>query len=176
MVDHSAGHLLGGSVAVTFKITLRSGHGVAVESIAQNWFQHIDFLKCQPSYEGKECQCLFGVVGGSPPSPGNPAGIAPPQTICLFDLREERLVDSWFAGTNNILDDFILVPKQTTPEKDFDKERNAWILAPFLMNGQTNTTSFVILDAANLACGAVAEAHIDSHHIPWGLHGTWWSL
>lgn len=79
-------------------------------------------------------------------------------------------MDSWFAGLDNILDDFIMVPK-----RGCKGERDAWILAPYF-NGDNKTTSFLVLDAKDLSKGAVAEAHLEDHHIPWGLHGTWWEL
>ena len=156
------------------KVTLKnedekvSSHDrVIVEQVAKDSIEHIDFLKCHPNFEGRQCQYLYGVVS-TPPEKGNPSGIGPPQTICIVDLVEERVVDSWFAGTNNILDDFILVPKEGNGD-----ERSAWIIAP-CFQGESTSTSFVVLDANDLAKGPVCEAHLP-HHIPWALHGTWWS-
>mmetsp|Transcript_26470 Transcript_26470/g.63020 ORF Transcript_26470/g.63020 Transcript_26470/m.63020 type:complete len:96 (-) Transcript_26470:1700-1987(-) len=93
----------------------------------------------------------------------------------MVDLNEEQVMDSWFEGNDNILDDFILVPKQNTKDKKdcYDDERHAWIIAPCFI-GETKTTVFVILDASNLASGPVATLYFDDHHIPWGLHGSWW--
>ena len=85
-------------------------------------------------------------------------------------MEEEKVVDTWFAGVDNILDDFILVPKKTENVKD---ERDAWVIAP-CYQGDTKTTSFVVLDASDLSKGPVCEAQLDDHHIPWALHGTWW--
>jgi all-trans-8'-apo-beta-carotenal 15,15'-oxygenase len=151
------------------KVSLRNGQ-VTVERVAQNSIDHIDFVKCHPHWEGRECRFLYGTIS-TPPTPGSPAGMDPPQTICIVDLKEETIVDSWFAGRNNILDDCVLVPKSEDESAD---ERDAWVIAP-CFQGATNTTTFVVLDASNLSAGPVCEAHLDDHHIPWALHGTWWS-
>ena len=94
-----------------------------------------------------------------------------PQAQATDNGREEKVVDTWFAGFDNILDDFIIVPKKT---KSDDGERNAWVIAP-VYHEATKSTSFVVLDASNLSNGPVCEAHLDDHHVPWALHGTWWS-
>ena len=149
---------------VTVQPNNPDGSTVTVERVAKESIDHIDFLKGHPLSEGRPCRYLYGVVS-TPPKKGTPSGIGPPQTICIIDLESENIVEYWFAGPNNILDDFILVPKG-------NDERSAWLVAP-CFKGETATTSFVVLDASNLSQGPVCEAHLD-HFIPWALHGTWW--
>jgi carotenoid cleavage dioxygenase-like enzyme len=85
-------------------------------------------------------------------------------------LESEKVVDTWFAGQDTILDDFVLIPRGPG-----NNERQAWILAP-VFQGKSRSTSFVILDASDMSIGPIAEIHLDDHHIPWALHGTWWNL
>lgn len=154
------------------KIVLQENSDVTVKSVASDAIEHIDFVKCHPNLEGLKCSYLYGTLA-SPSQQGKPAGVDPPQAICIVDLEEEKVVDIWFAGYNKILDDFILIPKKDTSDEETHNEQNAWILAPYF-DGDSKTTSFAVLDASDLSKGSVAEAHLDDHHIPWALHGSWW--
>lgn len=75
-----------------------------------------------------------------------------------------EIVDQWHAGARRIVDEATLVARGPG-------ERDAWLIAP-VFDGATRTTSYVVLDAANLAAGPVCELPLPTH-IPWGLHGAW---
>ena len=77
-----------------------------------------------------------------------------------------EIVDRWHAGARRIVDEACIVPRGGG-----GGEREAGIIAP-VFDGATRTTSYVVLDAADLAAGPVCELPL-STHIPWGLHGTW---
>ena len=86
-----------------------------------------------------------------------------------LDLGGE-IVDRWHAGARRIVDEACIVPRGGGGGGGAG-EREAWILAP-VFDGATRTTSYVVLDAADLAAGPVCELPLPTH-IPWGLHGTW---
>ena len=93
-----------------------------------------------------------------------------------LDLGGE-IVDRWHAGARRIVDEACIVPRGGGDGGGGGGggggagEREAWIIAP-VFDGATRTTSYVVLDAADLAAGPVCELPLPTH-IPWGLHGTW---
>ena len=52
-------------------------------------------------------------------------------------------------------------------------ERAVWLIAP-IFDGETRTTSYVVLDGRRLSAGPVCELHLpEGTFVPWGLHGCW---
>ena len=147
---------------------------VSIETILPG---HFDYCKCHPNLTGKESMFVWGTKAArieetkfqkkETPSPG--------QLICCVCLESNSQIDEWYCGARRFLDDFIIIPKQgkgniISPES----ERQVWVIAP-CFNSESNTTSFVILDGSDLGLGPVFEAKLD-HHVPWGLHGSWFPL
>ena len=100
----------------------------------------------------------------------------PTQSFVVVDVGSPRgdIVDSWHAGTRRIVDEATLVARAGGGGGGGgggDAEREAWLIAP-VFDGATRTTSYVILDAANLSAGPVCELPLPTH-VPWALHGAW---
>ena len=98
---------------------------------------------------------------------------SPPQSFGCVDLEADggrgRLVDRWHAGERRLVDEAIVVPIDLGDEGD---ERAVWLLAP-IFDGESRTTSYVVLDGRRLADGPVCEMALPGIHVPWALHGTW---
>ena len=80
-------------------------------------------------------------------------------------------VDAWHAGPRRLVDEATLVAMAPADASENVDERAVWLIAP-IFDGETRTTSYVVLDAADLGAGPVCELPLPTH-IPWGLHGTW---
>ena len=98
----------------------------------------------------------------------------PPQSFGCVDVAAEggagALVDSWHAGARRLVDEATLVPM---PNAEDGGERAVWLLAP-IFDGESSTTSYVVLDGRRLSAGPVCELALpDDIFIPWALHGTW---
>jgi hypothetical protein len=101
-----------------------------------------------PGFEGRRARYVYATLGAAGLPGGGAAPPVPTQSFVVVDL--ERGGGGGVGG---------------------GAEREAWIVAP-VFDGATRTTSYVVLDAADLAAGPVCELPLPTH-IPWGLHGTW---
>jgi carotenoid cleavage dioxygenase-like enzyme len=112
-----------------------------------------------------------------------PVPPGPPQVFCRIDLDAGIVEDQWHAGRRKFLDEFVLVSKKKEQRSDgadsnskasvCDTEDGVWLVAP-CFDAERQITSFVILDGHDLKAGPIFEAELD-HHIPWALHGSWYS-
>ena len=65
-----------------------------------------------------------------------------------------------------------MAPADASEDDDVD-ERAVWLIAP-IFDGETRTTSYVVLDGRRLSDGPVCEMHLpEGTFVPWGLHGCW---
>ena len=85
--------------------------------------------------------------------------------IMHVDYHSEK-TQSWDAGVGNAVSEPVFVQKAADAA-----EGEGWVLAT-VFEGQSNTSSMVILDAQAVADGPVATAKLD-HRIPHGFHGSW---
>jgi len=97
----------------------------------------------------------------------NPTGNAPLQAIAKFDLStgEEQV---WSAAPQGFVSEPIFVP-----HPDAKREDEGWVLT-LVYDSSHHRSDVVILDSRDLSQGAIARLHL-SHHIPYGLHGSWTS-
>ncbi|MEQ9368208.1 MAG: carotenoid oxygenase family protein [Coleofasciculus chthonoplastes F3-SA18-01] len=97
----------------------------------------------------------------------NPTGNAPLQAIAKFDVTTgEKQV--WSAAPQGFVSEPIFVP-----HPDGKREDEGWVLT-LVYDSSHHRSDVVILDSRDLSHGAIARLHL-SHHIPYGLHGSWTS-
>jgi all-trans-8'-apo-beta-carotenal 15,15'-oxygenase len=90
-------------------------------------------------------------------------GNAPLQSILKLDLETgERKV--WTAAPSGYINEPIFVPRP-----DSNSEDDGWLIV-MMYDGAKDRSSVVILDPKYLT--AIATLHL-THHIPYGLHGSW---
>ena len=163
---------------VEFAIDLRLGRVSEARVLAAG--AQIDHPKVHPLFEARRCRFVYatcgarpedGAVAGVDGAGASPAALepCPTQSFVVVDLEDPRgnIVDSWHAGDRRIVDEMTVVHDAARGEG----ERDAWLVAP-VFDGSSSTTSYVVLDAADLAAGPICELPLDTH-IPWGLHGAW---
>jgi all-trans-8'-apo-beta-carotenal 15,15'-oxygenase len=93
------------------------------------------------------------------------AGNAPLQSILKLDL-ETGNQQLWTAAPTGYVNEPIFVPRPNGLQED-----DGWLIA-MTYDGERDRSNVVILDAADLTKGAIATLHL-THHIPYGLHGSW---
>ncbi len=94
-----------------------------------------------------------------------PTGNAPLQSILKLDLLTgtEQI---WTAAPTGYVNEPVFVPRPEATQED-----DGWLLV-MTYDGKRDRSAVVVLDAADLTKGAIASLHL-THHIPYGLHGTW---
>jgi all-trans-8'-apo-beta-carotenal 15,15'-oxygenase len=94
-----------------------------------------------------------------------PTGNAPLQSILKLDL-EANTQQIWTAAPTGYVNEPVFVPRPGATQED-----DGWLIA-MTYDGERDRSAVVILDAADLTKGAIATLHL-THHIPYGLHGSW---
>lgn len=94
-----------------------------------------------------------------------PTGNAPLQSILKLDL-EANTQQIWTAAPTGYVNEPVFVSRPGGTQED-----DGWLIA-MTYDGERDRSAVVILDAADLTKGAVATLHL-THHIPYGLHGSW---
>jgi all-trans-8'-apo-beta-carotenal 15,15'-oxygenase len=89
---------------------------------------------------------------------------APLQGIFKYDLELET-EELWSAAPRGFIGEPIFVPRPNSQQED-----DGWLIA-LVYDAEHHRSDVVILDAADLAKGAIAKLHL-KHHIPYGLHGS----
>jgi all-trans-8'-apo-beta-carotenal 15,15'-oxygenase len=92
-------------------------------------------------------------------------GNAPLQSILKLDL-ETNTTQIWTAAPMGYVNEPVFVPRPGATQED-----DGWLIA-MTYDGERDRSAVVILDAADLTKGAVATLQL-THHIPYGLHGSW---
>lgn len=92
-------------------------------------------------------------------------GNAPLQSILKLDL-ETGTQQLWTAAPTGYVGEPVFVPRP-----DGTREDDGWLLV-MMYDGARDRSAVVILDATDLTKGAIATLHL-THHIPYGLHGSW---
>ncbi|MCS6815465.1 MAG: carotenoid oxygenase family protein, partial [Cyanobacteria bacterium] len=93
-----------------------------------------------------------------------PTGNAPLQGILKVDLHANNR-QFWSAAPHGFVGEPVFVPRP-----DATTEDDGWLLT-LVYDSKRDRSDLVILDAHNLDRGTIACLHL-SHHIPYGLHGT----
>ena len=134
-----------------------------------------DHPKVHPRWVAAETRYVFGTMGRHSNGGAEDATPVPPQSFGCIDMAADagagQLVDVWHAGERRLVDEATLVPIPGAPEDD---ERAVWLIAP-IFDGESKSTSYVILDGRRLADGPVCEMALPGIHVPWALHGTFCS-
>jgi all-trans-8'-apo-beta-carotenal 15,15'-oxygenase len=94
-----------------------------------------------------------------------PTGNAPLQSILKLDLETGKK-QLWTAAPSGYVGEPVFVPRPNSQSED-----DGWLIV-MVYDGDRQKSSFVILDAKDLETGAIAKLNL-THHIPYGLHGTW---
>ncbi|KAL1524418.1 hypothetical protein AB1Y20_019313 [Prymnesium parvum] len=151
--------------------TLNVSSGVVEHRILANGAQ-LDHPKVHPNWETRECRFVWATMGRRDDGGSDDATPSAPQSFACVDLHSNTVVDSWYAGRRRLVDEATIVPRLTYDDnRHCDGERDAWLIAP-IFDGSTRKSTYVVLDAANLAAGPVCEVELPTF-IPWGLHGSW---
>jgi carotenoid cleavage dioxygenase-like enzyme len=132
----------------------------------------LDHPKVNPQWTTTDSRFVFGTLGRHDNGGDEDATPLPPQSFGCVDVSADNgegvLVDSWHAGERRLVDEATVVPMPATGD-----ERAVWLIAP-IFDGETRTTSYVVLDGRRLSEGPVCELGLpDGIFIPWALHGTW---
>ncbi|MCW6035024.1 carotenoid oxygenase family protein [Spirulina subsalsa FACHB-351] len=118
-----------------------------------------EFPVVHPEKVGRNARYVY--LGAGHATGGN----APLQAVVKMDLWEKRS-DCYSFAPRGYVGEPIFVPK---PEGEAEDE--GWLLV-LVYDASHHRSKLVILDAQDLAQGAIATLHL-KHHIPYGLHGTW---
>jgi all-trans-8'-apo-beta-carotenal 15,15'-oxygenase len=94
-----------------------------------------------------------------------PTGNAPLQSILKLDL-ETGNQQLWTAAPTGYVNEPVFVPRPGGTQED-----DGWLIA-MVYDGARDRSAVVVLDAADLTAGPIATLHL-THHIPYGLHGSW---
>lgn len=94
-----------------------------------------------------------------------PTGNAPLQSILKLDL-ETGSQQLWTAAPTGYVNEPVFIPRPHATQED-----DGWLIV-MTYDGKTDRSAVVVLDAADLTIGPVATLNL-THHIPYGLHGTW---
>ncbi|NES86949.1 MAG: Apocarotenoid-15,15'-oxygenase [Moorea sp. SIO2B7] len=118
-----------------------------------------EFPSLNPEQVGRNYRYLY--IGAT----DQPRGNAPLQAILKLDLKSgERQLCS-FAPQGYVSEPIFV------PHPDATEEDQGWLLT-MLYDGSRHRSDLVILDGQNVDKDPVATLHL-SHHIPYGLHGSW---
>tara|TARA_B100000513_G_scaffold71704_2_gene28800 strand:- start:3938 stop:5926 length:1989 start_codon:yes stop_codon:yes gene_type:complete len=130
----------------------------------------LDHPKVNPRWESRKARYVWATMGRADDGGDADATPVAPQSFACVDLDaldgDGQVIDSWHAGTRRLVDEATVIPKE-----EGAGEREAFLIAP-IFDGASRTTSYVVLDAADLASGPICELPLPTH-IPWGLHGAW---
>ena len=134
---------------------------------------HLDHAKQHPAFVGRESRFVFAsagaAVGRSDVDDPTYATPQPPQAFVRVDVAEDVVADAWLCGPRRFVDDAAIVPRGD----DDDDETAAWLVAP-VFDAETEASTLVVLDAADLAAGPVCVLALPGDMlIPWALHGSW---
>jgi all-trans-8'-apo-beta-carotenal 15,15'-oxygenase len=87
----------------------------------------------------------------------------PPDTVVRVDV-ETGAHDAFRFEAHELPSEAVFAPRS---EQDDD----GWLVT-LVYDARSHTSHWAVLDAAHLADGPVARAHLD-HHVPLGFHGVW---
>ena len=119
-----------------------------------------EFPTLHPDKVGRNYRYLY--IGAAHNDTGRNA---PLQAIIKRDLQTgERQLHSF--APNGYVSEPIFVPKPNAQAED-----EGWVLT-LVYDGSKHRSKLAILDGQNLAGKAIALLHL-THHIPYGLHGSW---
>ncbi|MBE2253506.1 MAG: carotenoid oxygenase family protein [Myxococcus sp.] len=118
----------------------------------------VDFPRVHPAHEGRQTPALFGATRA------DTRYSDPFDSVLRVDLRDvERPPTLWSAGGDVFVGEPIFVP---SPEHD---EQGHVVV--IVSDGLAQRTRLVVLDAANLEAGPVAQVPLPL--LPIAFHGTW---
>jgi all-trans-8'-apo-beta-carotenal 15,15'-oxygenase len=118
-----------------------------------------EFPTIHPDKVGQPYRFVY--IGAAQTSTGN----APLQSILKLDLTTgERQL--WTAAPTGYVGEPVFIPRPNGTNED-----DGWLLV-MTYDGARDRSAIVILDATDLTKGALATLHL-THHIPYGLHGSW---
>jgi carotenoid cleavage dioxygenase-like enzyme len=107
----------------------------------------------------------YGWVVG--PRPGAPEGMDAPSTIMKYDMQTGgRTVHDFGDGMSSGEPVFVAAHDGAAEDEGY--------LMTYLYNKTTNSSSFVVLDAADMSAPLVAEVPLPQR-VPFGFHGSWFA-
>lgn len=118
-----------------------------------------EFPRVAPSVDARENRVLYWMEHADAQAGRD----GPPDTLVRVDMRTGKH-DEWRAPPGQFPSEGVLAPRS-------DREDDGWLLT-LVYDSRTDTSHWAVLDAAHLAEGPVARAHLD-HHVPLGFHGAW---
>jgi all-trans-8'-apo-beta-carotenal 15,15'-oxygenase len=118
-----------------------------------------EFPAINPANVGLPYRYVY--LGAAQASTGN----APLQSLLKLDL-ETGAQQLWTAAPTGYVGEPIFIPRPNGTQED-----DGWLLV-MAYDGARDRSAVVVLDAADLTKGAIATLHL-THHIPYGLHGSW---
>ena len=118
-----------------------------------------EFPSIHPDRVGKNYRYVFFSAAH------NATGNAPQQAIVKLDWKTEES-DLWSFAPKGYVSEPIFVPKP-----DASNEDEGWVLT-MVYDASLHRSILAILDGQYLSGGPIAQLHL-SHHIPYGLHGSW---
>jgi all-trans-8'-apo-beta-carotenal 15,15'-oxygenase len=87
------------------------------------------------------------------------------QSILKLD-RETGTHQIWTAAPTGYVNEPVFVTRPGSTQED-----DGWLIT-MIYDGVKDRSAIVILDATDLTKGAIATLQL-THHIPYGLHGSW---
>ncbi|NJL47534.1 MAG: Apocarotenoid-15,15'-oxygenase [Leptolyngbyaceae cyanobacterium SM2_5_2] len=118
----------------------------------------VEFPALHPDQVGRPYRYLF--IGAAHAAQGN----APLQALLKLDSQTGQ-TDVWSAAPRGFMGEPLFVPRpQATSEDD------GWVMV-LMYDGDRRCSDVVILDGQAITAGPIARLKL-SHHVPYGLHGS----
>lgn len=89
----------------------------------------------------------------------------PPDTLVRVDM-ESGAFDAFRFSADELPSEGVFVPRPGS-----DREDDGWLVT-LVYDARSHTSHWAVFDAARLADGPLARAHLE-HHVPLGFHGAW---
>jgi all-trans-8'-apo-beta-carotenal 15,15'-oxygenase len=120
-----------------------------------------EFPRVAPAFDARAHRVVYWTEHSSP----SVFRTSPPDTIVKVDTESGR-ADAYTFPEGQFPSEAVYAPRPGS-----DREDDGWLLS-LVYDADSHTSHWAILDAARVAEGPIARAHMD-HHIPLSFHGVW---
>jgi all-trans-8'-apo-beta-carotenal 15,15'-oxygenase len=123
-----------------------------------------EYPRVAPSVEGRRHTSVYW----SEHSSKDAGRDGPPNSVVRADVESGK-TDRFVCAAGQYPTEGVFIPRSVSSRQE--SETHGWLVAQ-IYDGGSHTTSWAVFDAAHLADGPIARAHLD-HHVPLSFHGAW---
>lgn len=143
-----------------YRIDIKTRQMISMTDLSSDASSNIDFPVVNPRVVGQPYTYAYVAASAGVQTAG------PLQGLAKLNTQEGKTVEKWLPETEHeYVSECVFVPRSASGAED-----DGYLLA-YLMNGQTESTSLVVLDAANISAGPIAQAPLQTY-LSHALHGT----